>query len=608
MRAFAKKTKTYDYHKFDRIDGRHPIKKVGEDAYVGYKARVKHGGKVVFFNYDLAKEMGLIPRQHSESMNPQLEKKILETFGIVIINEYDEINNIKFPEKDIKKHTYMATRYLQLQHPDKKGIYSGDGRSIWNGQISNKGEVWDISSNGTGATKLSPATQKYNKFFQTGDPSISYGCGCAEVHEGLETLFFSEVLHRNKVPTERILAIIEYDNGLGVNVRAYKNLLRPSHLFNHLKQENFPALEAMTNYYIDTQEKSKQWQAVPKNKAKRYQYFLEKVCDAFAYISALFEDEYIFCWLDWDGDNILMDGGIIDYGSIRQFGLFHYEYRYDDVDRYSTNILEQKLKARYTVQTCAQLIDYLIRGKKKPIGRFKNHSIIKEFEKKFEYYKNRNLLHKIGFQEKTIDQILAKYSKQVKKFRMSFQYFERAKSKRGMVEVGDGISWDAIFCMRDILRELPQLYLVRDKKLSTSEFIDIAKSHYALEEDIVPTSYRSKKVHEFQKQYMALIEKGAQMRKLPVKKMLLEVSMRSSVINRYERITGDSVTLIVNKLTQDRIKLGPDVLFSIVQKFRDYQDFDPKHGKKPKLEEVDKKEKKILKAMMKIVRDHREGI
>ena len=53
----------------------------------------------------------------------------------------------------------------------------------------------------------------------------------------------------------------------------------------------------------------------------------------FAEFAAKLEMDYIFAWLDWDGDNVLADAGIIDYGSVRQFGLRHDQYRYDDVER-----------------------------------------------------------------------------------------------------------------------------------------------------------------------------------------------------------------------------------------------------------------------------------
>ena len=47
-------------------------------------------------------------------------------------------------------------------------------------------------------------------------------------------------------------------------------------------------------------------------------------------------------WLDWDGDNILTDGSIIDYGSVRQFGLYHHSYRFADIDRMSTSSASEK--------------------------------------------------------------------------------------------------------------------------------------------------------------------------------------------------------------------------------------------------------------------------
>ncbi|MCA9467220.1 MAG: hypothetical protein KC643_17490, partial [Nitrospira sp.] len=136
-----------------------------------------------------------------------------------------------------KPNTYMATRYLQLQHPDKTGRTSGDGRSIWNGQIAYRGTTWDVTSCGTGATCLSPATAIEKKFFKTGDcTASSYGCGRSDLEDGMAAALMSEIFHRNGLATERTLAVIEYPKGSSINVRAGTNLLRPSHLFRYLKQ------------------------------------------------------------------------------------------------------------------------------------------------------------------------------------------------------------------------------------------------------------------------------------------------------------------------------------------------------------------------------------
>jgi len=598
------------FPKFQEIDGNHPLKKLVPEAVVEYQVRTRHGGNVAFFNFDLAREIGLIPENHPDELTKELKEEILKTFSIVIINEYDLMNNFNFPKEDIRPNTYMATRYLQLQHPCKKGTTSGDGRSIWNGQLAHKGKSYDISSCGTGATKLSPACNINKKFYQTGDPTVSYGCGYSEKDEGLSSLFFSEVLAKNGLETERVLAIIEFAKGIAINVRVHENLLRPSHMFNHLKQNNLPTLKRMVDYYIDRQIKNKVYKNVPADPKSIYDYFLNRVVETFAQMSADFEDQYIFCWLDWDGDNILMDGGIIDYGSVRQFGLYHHEYRYDDVQRWSTSIKEQKQKARYIVQTFAQIVDYIKNEKKKSIEDFKNHHAIQSFEKRFFDFKNRNILMKIGFNQKVTAYLLENHRKDIEEFRNDFTYFEMAKSVKGPQKVPDGINWNAIFCMRDILRELPQLYLSRglNERISENEFLDIIKSSYATKTDLKRTLRRDLKIRSFQKNYVKLINLVSKKFKDAPEKVLLDVSMRSSVINKYDRVTGDSITTIVNKVMNRKPKLSAEEISVILKEFVEYQNLNPDKERRASNFETEKEQSRLVKGMLQIVREYRDGI
>ncbi len=595
------------YSTFAKINGEHPFKTQVPGGRVEYQARHKKGGKVAFFNFDLAREMGLIPKTHPNHLNPELEQEILRTFSLVIINEFDVINKVKIPEEDIYPYTFMATRYLQLQHPDKTGKTSGDGRSIWNGTVRNNGITWDISSCGTGATKLSPASNINKKFYQTGDPSISYGCGLSEVGEGLETLFFSEVLGKNGFKTERVLAIIEFEKGLGINVRANPNLMRPSHFFGHLKQGNVTSLKQVADYYIQRQIDNKVWtQTNFKNDKEKYHYLARQVAKTFAEVSAKFEDEYIFCWLDWDGDNILMDGGIIDYGSIRQFGLFHAEYRYDDVQRYSTTILEQRQKARYIVQCFVQIADFLTTGKKKSISQFRGHETLKFFDKFFIECKDRNLTQKMGFKKNQQDLLLKNHRPLVTKFRKTYTYFERAQSKRGIHKVADGINRDAIFCMRDIMREFPQIYLSRQAALSPQDFTEIIKSSYAKKQDLKLTDIRKKQINRFQTSYMALVYAIEKETVTPRTQVLLELTMRSSVINKYDRVTGDSITYIVQKVQKLRPRLGAEELYQLACEFSTYQNLNP--DQKKVSSEIPPRHKNIMQGFYSIVRDCREGL
>jgi uncharacterized protein YdiU (UPF0061 family) len=601
-RIKEEKTTQKSYQAFSRINGDHPLKEKAPDSYIEYPVRTKHGGKVAYFNYELAVEMGLIPKNHPHVLTPELEKEILHTFSLVIINEYDEMHGLKFPKNEIRPNKYMATRYLQIQHPDKAGRTSGDGRSMWNGCVTNNGVTWDVTSCGTGATKLSPACNINKKFYQTGDPSISYGCGLSEVNEGLETLFFSEIFNRNNIRTERILTIIEYEKGLAINVRANPNLIRPSHFFGLLKQGNLKGLKNIADYYIEREIKNKKWSKDHTNQYEQLGHFVAK---NFAETAAMFEDEYIFCWMDWDGDNILMDGGIIDYGSIRQFGLFHSEYRYDDVERFSTSILEQKLKARYIVQSFAQIVDFIQHKKKRSIQFFRNHPTVKKFDQHFLEAKDRNLLHKIGFEKNVIDLLMQKERKTVQAFRNEFAYFERAKAKRGIYKVADGITRDAIFCMRDLLRELPQLYLMNEVMLSTADFLEIAKSSYAKPLDMKFYLSKNRETEKFQKLYLSLLNKASNLIGKNHQQLLLSIAMRSSIINKYDRVTGDSITHVVNKVSGSRPKISGNELDSLIQEFCQYQNLNPDR-KSEKRVEVSRP--KLLKGIYTIVRECREGI
>jgi len=596
------------YKKFQNLDGSHPFKSQVPQGRIEYRVRKKKGGKITFFNFDLAREMGLIPENHPDVLSDELSNTITDTFSLVIINEYDEENNLKVNPEELLPETYMATRYLQLQHPDKTGKTSGDGRTIWNGIVEHKGKVWDISSCGTGATRLSPACNINKKFYKTGDPSVSYGCGLSEVSEGFETLFFSEVLSENGHKTERILAIVEFEKGLSINVRAYQNLMRPSHFFCHLKQGNLNTLKQVCDYYLDRQIKNGEMSKdILKNENEKYFELAKKVCKDFSYAAAKFEDEYIFCWLDWDGDNVLMDGGIIDYGSVRQFGLFHGEYRFDDVQRFSTTILEQKNKAKYIVQCFIQIADFISSGKRKSLSTFKDHHILREFDIYFEHCKNENILKKVGLRQDYRQYLLNHHEKNILDFRKYFTFFERAKSKRACYRVADGINRDTLFCMRDILRELPQIFLSRERPLSPQEFIEISKSSYAKKTDLKINSDRIKKVLGFQKSYIKFINLISQNFNLPKEKILLDVTMRSSVINKYDRVTGDSISIIVEKVCKERKKMSAVDIFKLSQDFVKYQNLNP-DIKKTKNVVLFDKNKKLMRTFFSIVREFREGL
>src|SRR3954470_12508193 len=98
------------YAKFKSLDGTHEWRDVAPDGYADYRARYRAGGRVAYFNFDLAKQLELIPANHSARMTKDLEAIILDTFALQIINEYDLTHDTKIPDEAVKPNAYMATR------------------------------------------------------------------------------------------------------------------------------------------------------------------------------------------------------------------------------------------------------------------------------------------------------------------------------------------------------------------------------------------------------------------------------------------------------------------------------------------------------------------
>ena len=126
------------------------------------------------------------------------------------------------------------------------------------------------------------------------------------------------------------------------------------------------------------------------------------------------------------------------------------------------------------------------------------------------------------------------------------------------------------------------------------------------DEDIILNQKRREQIAIFQKNYMSLIKKASELENTSITKILLKVTMRSSVINKYDRITGDSITVIADKLMKAKPKLKSTEIFHILISFIAYQDLNPDKPKSEK--DLSQKEEKLLLALLTIVQDYREGI
>jgi hypothetical protein len=563
-----------EYGALDQFDGTHPwMKQIPESALL-YPVRQLECGQVSYFNFNLAKEMGLIPHDHPHRLNKKLERKLLDTFCLRIINEYDEQKKIEYPSSSIKKHKYMATRYLQLQHPDKSGRTSGDGRCIWNGIWSHMGKTWDVSSRGTGVTALAPGVVQAGKPLRSGNRSHGYGCGMAEMDELFGSALMAEILHRNGHSTERMLCVIDLGRGMGIGVRAALNLIRPAHWFLYLKQDRHEPLKRAVDYFIERQYNNGTWKLSPGRKDKYYG-MLTILTESFAKFFAYLDRDFIFAWLDWDGDNVLADGGIIDYGSVRQFGLRHDLYRYDDIDRFSTNLNEQKLKARLVVQVFAQMTNYLESGEKKPLVDFKNHSSVRTFDQRFQHHLLDRFLYQMGFNESLRRILLNQHFTAVKNFFEIHFELERVKTHRKIQKVADGVHRPAIFNMRIALAKMPTQLLKNPlQPMPSREFFNFVVASQASRRDRKFTSTHCRRVELWQSLYISLIKRISAPQN--VGKLLQNMRTRAEVINREDRLTGNALINVVDELLKFKKRGAEQIqIQALIEDFIDHQTLNP---------------------------------
>lgn len=545
-----------EYSQFEKINGAHPLQAQLPEGMLLYPVRKLEKGRVTYFNFDLAREMGLLPKNHPNKMNAALEKMVLNTFCIQIINEYDQQSEKKFDVTRIKPHKFMATRYLQLQHKNKKGATSGDGRSIWNGVITHDGTTWDISSRGTGVTALSPGAVEAARPLKTGEEEFGYGCGLAEVEELYGSAIMSEIFHRQGLSTERVLTVIDIGKGLGIGVRAAPNLLRPAHMFLYLKQNRHSSLKKATQYFIERQMLNGVWKFEKRN-GTYFDSMLSLLSTEFAKFAAQLERNYIFVWLDWDGDNLLAHPGVIDYGSVRQFGIRHDQYRYDDVQRFSTNLNEQRQKARFTVQIFCQMVDYLKTKNKKPLSHFAQSKILKQYDQAFEQKLRSVFLQQVGFDPNDIKKLIENHAGAVEKLYQDYLVLEKTKTAGQVRKLPDGINHPAIFNMRAFLREYPQLFKATNdfenpSRVSSAEVFQLIQSSFASSKDKKLTVNIQKKILKLQKSY-AVVLKYACAGKARAE-FLSDVINRSFQMNFARRITGNSIEYLVGEMMKAQKK------------------------------------------------------
>jgi hypothetical protein len=250
---------------------------------------------------------------------------------------------------------------------------------------------------------------------------------------------------------------------------------------------------------------------------------------------------------------VLANAGIIDYGSIRQFGLRHDQYRYDDVQRFSTNLNEQRGKARSMLQVFVQMVDFLETGKRKPLEELSKSPALKNFDREYDFQLRRMLLQQVGLSEKQSDLLLKANGAVVENFYRDFLALERIKTRAPAKRLPDGINRAAVFNLRKLLRELPSL-LYRESRegLQPEEILRLMASANAKKSDLKLRGGLRAKIVAFQKSYLRLLRTaaGAATARTPLSASgpLRELKKRAYEANRPGRITGNASEFVVEAI------------------------------------------------------------
>jgi hypothetical protein len=307
----------------------------------------------------------------------------------------------------------------------------------------------------------------------------------------------------------------------------------------------------------------------------------------------------------------MADGRLIDYGSIRRFGVFHHKYRFDDVERWSTNILEQRLKARATVQTIVQMVDYLVHGECRPLVDFKNHKFLEIFDETFWRERHKHLLYKFGFDGAQAETLMEKHQDLVIKFARQHDSLEKRLINRRAVRVQDGSNQPALFNMNQMRSQLalnvsvePHQNNIKDLVLkSLTKYCSGADRKVALKQcgQVRSLLVHLKKIHDS-------VREGTRGKNL--KNQEKQFLNRALNKNRVARITGDGMIFIGQLVSRKRKTLSPEQLYVLMLSFleRYNTDGDIQKPKSSKRSVIDLQSERVLKKMDSIIDDCFESL
>jgi len=141
--------------------------------------------------------------------------------------------------------------------------------------------------------------------------------------------------------------------------------------------------------------------------------------------------------------------------------------------------------------------------------------------------------------------------------------------------------------------------------------MEVIASSYANRNDKKLTSQKTKKINTFLKHYLSLISEIEKLIRKPVHQLLLELTMRSALINRYDRMTGDSINWVTEHILRVKENLSPQEIQKVIEDFIEYQKLKPA-AEQTLLDKNNKIERrtasKVKAKILSLVREYREGL
>ena len=159
-------------------------------------------------------------------------------------------------------------------------------------------------------------------------------------------------------------------------------------------------------------------------------------------------------------------------------------------------------------------------------------------------------------------------------------------------------------------KRIPERYRSGMRPLPFAPFLEIAASTYASRRDRQATPYRRRMAAEFQRAYLDVVRAAARISGWTPTVLLDSVARRSAVINRFDRITGDSATYATRRLLRSRGKLSVESVGWLIEQFVEAQDLSPpdQPGKRGAAAVLQPDVKRILDALLELVAELRHGL